>query len=166
MSTKTETKRPRGRPRIGEKPMTVAERQAARRQRQEDMISELEKTVVAQRREIITLRKALDADETHKAVKAVIGEDDIATALMHIRQQLKWSLLLVNTTRVQTRKLLDDMYSFAISGQPMPKEKRKAVFKDIQAMQEAADVAHGWLVADPDNPPPWTRSMYLPWQLP
>jgi len=146
--------------------MTAAERQAARRQRQIEQVAQLEKTVADQRREILTLRKALDADETHKAVKAVIGKDDIATALMHIRQQLKWSLQLVNTTRVQTRKLLDDMYSFAISGQPMPKEKRKAVFKDIQTMKEAADVAHGWMVADPDNPPPWTRSLHLPWQLP
>jgi hypothetical protein len=58
------------------------------------------------------------------------------------------------------------MYPFAISGHPMKLEKRKAVFKDIQAMQEAADVAHGWLVADPGNPPPWTRSLHLPWQLP
>jgi hypothetical protein len=146
--------------------MTDAERQALRRQRQINRVAELEKTVAEQRREIITLRKALDADQTHAAVKAVIGEDDIATGLMHIRQQLKWSLLLVERTRVQTRRLLSDMYPFAISGHPMPKEKRKAVFKDIQSMQEAANVAHGWLVADPGNPPPWTRSLHLPWQLP
>jgi hypothetical protein len=84
---------------------------------------------------------------------------------MHIRQQLKWSLLLVERTRVQTSRLLRELYPSAIQGKPIKMEVRKAVFKDIQSMQEAADVAHGWLVADPQNPPPWTRSMYLPWQL-
>jgi hypothetical protein len=137
--------------------MTAAERQALRRQRQMDQVAELEKTVAEQRREIITLRKALDADQTHAAVKAVIGEDDIAASLMHIRQQIKWSLKFVTAAERSTQKILGDMYSFAISGKPMKLEERKAVFKDIVALKQSAEIAHSVLEGDPENPPAWKR---------
>lgn len=146
--------------------MTDAERQALRRQRQMDRVVELEKTVAGQRREIITLRKALDADKTHAAVKAAIGEDDIAASLNQMGQQLRWSLKFAAAAERSTQKILGDMYSFAISGKPMKLAERKAVFKDIIALKHSAEIARRVLEADTDNPPAWRKDLQLPWQLP
>jgi len=137
--------------------MTAAERQASRRRRQMDQVAELEETVAEQRREIITLRKALDADQTHVAVKAVIGEDDIAASLTQMGQQLRWSLKFVTAAEKATQEILENMYMFAISGKPMKLEERKAVFKDIVALKQSAEIAHSVLNGDPENPPAWKR---------
>jgi hypothetical protein len=144
--------------------MTDAERQAAHRQRQADRVAELEKLVADQRREIITLRKALDADKTRAAVKAVIGDDDdIAASLKTVGQQLRWSLKFASTAERSTRKIMSDMNSFAISGKPMKLEERKAVFGDIIALKHSDEIDRRVLEADPENPPAWRRDLQLPW---
>ncbi len=143
--------------------MTDAERQALHRQRQADRVAKLEKMVADQRREIITLRKALDADKTRAAVKAVIGEDDIAASLETVGQQLRWSLKFASAAERSTRKIMSDMNSFAISGKPMKLEERKAVFRDIIALKHSAEIARRVLEADPENPPAWRKDLQLPW---